>query len=290
MTPNYYKPSNYINALGHVLAMLASLLVGALLAYAYGCIIIIIPSIYINALLCFGVSVVLAMLIRVFIRLFRLRNTKSVLALTILLPLVTYLFQWCVYIYFILFEGLPNPLDYLEAIHTITLTPSIFTNTLVELYTYGGWTVFGVQIFGFGIVAVWLIEFGLMMGIPLSVILRYDYYPFAERSKTWYPKYILHQDFESIPSSMGISQAMHENALKTISELKKGIGTRHTKVELYYHELEPVQYISLNKHTIGTNGRDHNKEYIVKNLAISTQMARDIMKQFPHKRERTHIF
>jgi hypothetical protein len=288
MNRTNYTPSNHINPAGHLLAVILSVTIGILCGYGYGVFTNFSPSIYLNFFACLICSGILGYTTILIIRVAHIRNRKSFIALSLLSATVGFISQWLVFLHILTNESFPSLPDMLMDIR-ILFIPGLYTGLLPELFRLGSWSVVGIPVRDWGLMVVWLIEMGIFYAVPLLMLIRYTPLPYAETQKNWYPKFILHQDFASVSSSIGIAQALNNNLIETIDLLGKGSGNRYSKIEVFYSPLDSQQYLTIKRCHIDHKGKKQT-EHIITALAITNTEASTLLRTYPNKKEKVSIF
>lgn len=256
-------------------------------SYVYTIITLKIPIIYINFLILIGYSILIGVLIRVSFRFSHNRNKKERYILSILMSIIASISQWLTYFSFLITDEIPDVFD------VITNNIIIFENNLInpilkDLYTFGSWAIFGVNVNGFILLFIWLIELTTIVFVPILIIKQYIAKPYSERLNKWYTKYVLEDDFESIITPTGLLQSLKSNPTNTLNELNKGTAQRHTKIYIYYLEREDIQYISFERISIISNTKKSFN--LINGFQINNQTAKYILDKYHHKKEILDIF
>ncbi|MCT4580582.1 MAG: hypothetical protein N4A35_04125 [Flavobacteriales bacterium] len=256
-------------------------------SYVYTIITIKIPIIYINFLLIIGYAILIGVLIRVAFRFSHNRNKKERYIVSILVSTIGFISQWLTYFVFLITDGTPSLLDVIT--HSITIFENnLFYTILKELYTIGSWAIFGIDVNGYILLLIWLIELTIIILVPILIIKQYLAKPYSEQLNKWYTKYILADDFESIAAPVSLLQSLDLNPINTLEELNKGTGQRHTKIYIYYLEREDIQYISFERISIINNTK---KSYnLINGFQINNEQAKYILSQYHYQKEILDIF
>ncbi|MEO0323352.1 MAG: hypothetical protein AAF447_10375 [Myxococcota bacterium] len=171
-----YTHSGQATPLGLVLGFVA-IGVSPLLGALYAAAIFYIPLIYLNAILTAVFGALLGFAIAQALRAGKVRSTLLTLAFVGVGTLVAYYVHWAVWLNR-LSEGELSVLD--------ALVPDVMFGFIGEVYELGAWSLFGSEVSGLALGAVWLVELLLIFGLSLLVgyvVSVGD--PFCEHCGTW---------------------------------------------------------------------------------------------------------
>ena len=284
-TSIYYQESGNINTPGLIAAYILYLAVTLVLGYAYTVFSLFIPFIYFTFIATIGFSLLLGLMCRLMIRMTHNRNKKSQMIQAVIVGVLANYFQWTAYIAFAYSGEIPSFTEFLSAISWIVI-PVNFIEALVEINSIGLWSVFGIPFNGFALAFVWLLEAFIIMAGPVLAVRKAVPQPYSEASSKWFPMYTLEKEFESISPSETIITALTTDALNTLKQLGLGSGTRHTKVHLFYLENESLQFLTVEKIFYEDRGKGKkNSDVIIKNIAIDTKSAQNILNEFRHHKK-----
>jgi len=285
---NYYAPSGKIDPVRSVISYAIGIAIAIVLGYAYSILTAIIPIIYANIILCFAVGGVLAFLNRFLFRLSNNRSIRSQIIHAIVLALVVNYVQWTTYVIYIFSAEVPSLTMVIKNL-TWIFQGTDFFGAISEINTYGSWSLFGGVVKGFLLTGVWLVEFLIIMVIPLISAFNGKVYPFSETQNKWYKKYTLRRDFQSIASIENLQNGFAADPTKTIEDLGLGNANRYTKIHIFHLPNESNQYISFEKTHIDHKG-NKIKDIVINNLKIDEQTAKTIMANFENAVEKLDIF
>ena len=252
-SPSFYQESNQFNPRGLAIACVASLIVSLFLGYFYTILTLLIPLVYANFFITVGLGFAMAMASKYLIRLGHIRHFNSKLALGILAGLFANYFQWAAYITYAFQGHFPSFGDYLSNIGWV-FSPKLFFLVISEINKSGLWSMFGMQINGFVLTAIWFIEFLIILAVPVLLVLQAKSYPYSEKLGKWYKKYTLFDDFEPISAVHLLIENLQKDAVAVIQSLQPGSGWRHSKIHLLYLEEEDKQYLTIEKIYVENRG------------------------------------
>jgi len=192
----FYQESGQINILGLTLSFLICIPIALILGYAYSVVIMFIPLIYFNFLITVGLGLALGLIVRLIVRLTKNRNKKSKLILAFTLGLLTYYFQWTVFMLHAYDGEIPGFTYYLANLHWL-INPMNLIDFIVKVNGVGFWSIIGAPVTGLALSLVWIIEAFFIISGPIVAIFKTKVYPYSELQNKWYPKYTLLKDFDS---------------------------------------------------------------------------------------------
>ncbi|MEO0339304.1 MAG: hypothetical protein AAF242_08810 [Bacteroidota bacterium] len=283
-TIQFYEPSRQVNPLSFGITLLIGIVAMLVLGYIYSILIIFIPIIYANVLITIGFGLAIAYLIKILGKLFHNRHKQSLLAQAVILGLLANLFQWITYVLYMYIGEYPSPLDYLANI-PVFINPLNLFPLITEINAVGTWSIFGITFSGGLLALVWIIEFLMILGIPVLMILGTTIPPYSELSKKWYPQFILDKDFTSMVAGEELLKQLSTGTLNTLQGFKEGGATRFSKISLYYLPNEMDQYLSIDRYFIEDQGKGKTEQTaIVENLKIKAVEAKAILDHFKYQK------
>ncbi|OON70496.1 hypothetical protein B0919_00220 [Hymenobacter sp. CRA2] len=178
--------------------LLGGIAAAAVLALAYVYAVWYIPLIYVNFLATIGFGLVLGVVLSRLVKAGKLRNPRLAGGLGLLVGLMAEYIQWAVYLTLII-----NTTDVNEfgsgarqmSIASTSFSPDVFLTILAhpggmfsvmsELAGTGSWSIFGIQVSGIFLVAVWLIEAAIIVAMPALSAHTAAQAPFSEQCGEW---------------------------------------------------------------------------------------------------------
>lgn len=284
-----YQESVKTNLLGLIISIFIHLLGAFFLGYFYNALIIKIPLVYLNFLITFGLGLLLGYIIRITVRLSHNRNKRNQIIQAIVLGLLVNYFQWIAYLLFAYNDELPKFSEYAGHIFWI-FHPSSFFELMAEVNKIGLWSIFGINLNGFILTLIWLVEALLIIGGPVFSVITTKIYPYSELLMKWYSKYTLLDEFASIYGETTLMKNLQTDCLKTIKELGKGTANRYSKIHLFYLPGEEHNYLTFEKINIESRGKARKtSKIILNNFRVDKDTANKILEQYGNKRERIEI-
>jgi hypothetical protein len=279
----YYVESGNINLIRLVLSYVFGLLISFLFGYFYTFLTLIIPFVYFNIVITVVVAFNLGLICNVINRFSHNRNKKSRIIFAVIVGLFANFFQVTTFIVKVYYGQIPSVGLYLSYIHIFFNPINIFYG-LSEINQVGTWSFLSIPFNGIILTVVWVIEFLIIWVVPIVVVLTAKQYPYSELLKKRYRKYTLFKDFESISSSSAVVDDLLVDPKKTIENLEKGIGYRHSKIHVYFLEGEESQYLTIEKIHIENKGSGYKmKSIVLPHFKISNSDAKYILEKFQNK-------
>ena len=279
----YYIESGNINPIKLVFSYVLGLLTSFLFGYFYTFLTLIIPFVYFNIVITVVVAFNLGLICRVINKFFHNINKKSRIIFAVIIGLFANFFQITTFIVYVYYGQIPSVDLYLSYLHIFFNPMNIFYG-LSEINQVGTWSFLSIPFNGFILTIVWVIEFLIILVVPIVVVVTAKQYPYSEVLKKWYRKYTLFKDFESISSSSAVIDDLLVDPKKTIENLEKGMGYRHSKVHVYFLEGEESQYLTIEKVNIENKGSGYKMStVVVPHFKISNSDAKYILEKFQNK-------
>lgn len=286
----FYQESNNFHPARMAISILVCLFIALVLGYAYSILIWIIPLIYLNFLATIGFGIVLGMVVKILIRLGHIRHFNIKILLAVMAGLFANYFQWTTFILYAGLGHIPSVGEYLANLGWI-FSPSGFFAMLGEINRVGLWSMFGMQINGFVLTIIWLVEFLIILGLPVMAAMQATVFPYSEKLGKWYPKFTLSDDYEPVSAVQKILEGLQSKPLETIQQLQPGSGWRYSKIHIYYLPEEEKQYLAIEKVYIENRGAGKaNHEIMVNNFSINKKSADLILNNFRNKKEKFDLF
>jgi hypothetical protein len=246
---------------------------------------VLIPIVYFNFFITIGYGLAVGVLGSLMVKVTYNRNRKSRLVYIIVMSFLANYFQWTVYILYAYLGKMPDPMEYINNLYWI-IQPINIIDLGIEINKFGLWTLGSIPFKGFGLTFIWIIESLIIFLLSFLVIYRKEAYPYSEQLNKWYPKYTLSKDFKFIANKAVIKKALQADALETLQNIGNGMGTRHTKIHLFYLENTREQYLTIENisYEQGGRGKKHS-EILLNNLRLDKAKGKSIFNSFDTKRE-----
>lgn len=286
----FFAPTEDINPSKLIIALIFGAVASILLAYLYNLFSTSIPIIYFNVLITIGFGLSIGLAARLINRLTKMTDRKSKMILVVGMAISAFVFQWVAFLGTLSLSYTPSFGDYISDI-PIRLFEGENWNILSEIYTYGSWSIGGIIFNKFLLLAVWVVEMAIILILPVKSVVKAVIYPFSESANKWYPKYTLSDQFESMSSKRYFLDEHKNDLLKAIQNLKTGEGWRHGKVHIYCLDEDKDAYMSFEK--VFIEGRGKGKKttsLLLENLWLPRQVAKSVLNNFHHEKDRFEIF
>lgn len=283
----FYEEPKSINPQGLIIASLIGVALAILLAFVYIILQVSIPLIYFAVLVTFGTGILLSFCTRFIAKITHNRNKKSQFIIALIIGILLNYFQWVAYLLYVSKGQIPAIGEYLLNLGLI-FSVNDFWGAIMELNSIGLWSVFGIEFKGGLLSIIWVLEFLLILLVPIIYIRKSKIFPYSEKYGKWYPKFTLEEKFKIIHGAPKIIESLKQDVYKTIDELGLGKGDRFTKIYLYYLEDEQNQYIDFERVIIDREGKE-DKDFIIENFRIEKETTKKILQTFSNKKEQLEV-
>ncbi|TYA84077.1 hypothetical protein [Seonamhaeicola marinus] len=276
----YYKESGIASPLSISLSILSGAIILLFCSFFYSLLIANLSFIYLNFLIVAAYGFIVCYTSRAFNMIFKIRNRKKSIVITIILALLAIYFQWISYIFIISFDELDPALLFKEwdFFFNLLIRPDIFVSTMIDISNVGLWSIGasnGTTLKGVLLWAIWLGEAAIIIYIAVKHYLNFETIPFSEKDNKWFKKELLDFDFERVVYKKSFVEELLQNPSEAILNLKRGDGLRHSKISVFSSETEPRSLITIDNIVITQRGkgkRDVTKVleyYYIDNLHLS---------------------
>ncbi len=283
----FYQESQSINFLNLLVTLSICLTLTLVLGYIYAVAVAINPIIYLTVVLCVGFGLGLGLLARLATRLSKNRNKKSQYVIALFIGLMAFYFQWSVYILYAFELAVPTPGEYFAQMPYI-LDPRVILEVALQINEVGLWGIGEVPLNGFALTAIWLIEFIILVGLPIVAIHKTEVYPFSEVLNKWFPKYTIDYHFEYIGGVTKLIQNLQEDVISTIENLGPGKAFQFSRIHIFHAKGEEQAYLSIEK--IRLDEKSNEQGYmILNNFIINPIVATELLDKHPHRREKVAV-
>jgi hypothetical protein len=246
---DYYNESGNYNPLGMFFYVSTSLITLLILAYIYSLIITFLPFIYLNFLIVIGFGLTISVVSRIFSLVFKIRNQKKTIIVTIILAFFSVYFQWVCYIFIVSYENFDFTYIFKDTwfFIEILIRPDLIISDIIEISKIGLWSIGSSDLFirGFILWIIWFIEAVAIIFLAWNNFKNFNILPFSERDNNWYKKEIIDFDFEYIAFKRNFIDEFQSKGFDSIRDLKRGDGIRHSKVTLFTSETETKNIITI---------------------------------------------
>lgn len=256
---DFYKESGIATPLNIFLVIIFSLISILFLSYFYSLIITYLPIIYFNFLVVIGYGFTISFISRIFNTLFKIRNRKKTIIITIILAVFAVYFQWVSYLFIISYDDydffqILNDLGYFI---NILFRPDLVVLDIIDINKVGLWSLGSSNLYirGFVLWLIWLIEAGIIIFVSYNNFKIFNDIPFSEKDNKWFKKEIIDFDFEHIAFKKKFVEEFHLNPFESISQLKRGDGLRHSKISIFKSETESKSIVTIDNIVITQKGK-----------------------------------
>lgn len=257
----FYKESGYATNLSLALVIACGIFSLIFLSMIYSMLIAFIPIVYFNILIVIGFGITISFVNRFFIRLFKIRNRKKALLLSVILGVIAVYLQWVWYIIFASSIELFSSNSFLNFVSLLFQPISVF-DIISEIYSVGLWSIFTLPTLnGPLLLLVWIAEASIIIFMSYFNYSRLEEIPFSEKENTWYKKEFIEGEFEYISFKKEFIEQFQNNPFEAIKGLKKGDGIRHSRISVFKTDTESNNLIKIDNVIITQRGK--GKEDIV---------------------------
>lgn len=284
--PQFYKESGNYKPAFLVITILGLIVISLILAYVYSAISTYMPFIYINALLLIGLGVVIGYATLISCKLSAIRNSSIRIGLAVATGILTWYFQWTLYLLYLTEESLPSFMEYLLNIGWV-----FYDSELWDVFFYynrnGGYDVGPIPVVGGLLIVVWFIEMLVIIGAPIVATLNYSPLPYSDTFQKWYDKFTLRKQFRKLSNSNRTHELLSENVFEALQELDSGRANSHSIIHIFYLPEENSHYLQVENAFLDTSGKESKMktEITINNIKINTSDAHSILKHFDHKKQ-----
>ncbi len=279
-----FKMSGRSPLLGVALTLGFGIMFGIILSFLYTFLVVTIQFPYFNLFILLGYGMALGYITLYATRLGKIRNKKQAIFLALVVGIFAYYFQWVSFLNFF-FTGNHDFEGYQESLGSLP-SAGLLLFILNEVNSMGTWLVFDVVLNGPALWFFWIFEMVFILGLPPLMVYRYPIIPFSEELNSWYRKYTLKYQFESIATQQAFRKEFKINVPETINKLNYGAPTRYSEVVVYFLERENVQFVSVENVFIEDRGKGKtNRSSVIHLQPINTTEAKQLMEEYRSKKE-----
>lgn len=194
----YYQPSGKVGSMAWVYALLMAFLVMPVVAYLYAHGIRYNPIVYVSFLLTGGFGFLCGLATTWVIGAGKVRNPMVGMGIAIFIAVVAWYFHWAVWLALIL--GKESFAD-LTITFNLAANPAGVFKIMALVNEEGAWSIRGAQVSGVMLGLVWLIEFGVIVGLSVMMSSSKAKSPYDEATNQWTEEDELNYAFQFIPNS-----------------------------------------------------------------------------------------
>lgn len=289
----YYIESGKVDLPRTIICALVgiALLIG--LSWIYNILNNFIPIIYANVIITVGYGLAIGMLVRACTYFGRVRNKMVVIGGAVLFGLIANYTQWMDFVTY-LFNELQNDFSLYLSLLFGGLSPIELFEAIGEINQYGTWGL-GFSgdntVNGFPLTIVWIIEFAIILGIPVLQAFGQKVYPFSEEHNQYFDRYLLKQRFRALHSVNPILESLTTDPATFLEGLGEGTAYLYSIVEVYYLPNSQYSYLDISKITVQTGESSKEKTTLmVDNLKIETAKAKQILERFENKKDQVGFY
>jgi len=261
---DFYKESGISNPINIGLVVICSLFSILFLSYFYTLFITYMPIVYFNFLVVIGFGLSVSIVSRIFNIVFKIRNRKRTIFITMMLAFFAIYFQWVCYLFIISFESF-NILLIFENFGfflSILFRPDVVVLNIIDISKIGLWSLGTSDLYlkGFFLWLVWMAEAAIIIFISYNNFRHFNEVPFSEKDNKWFKKEIVDFDFEHIAFKKKFIEEFLVNPTESIFQLKRGDGLRHSKICIFKSETESKSIITIDNIIVTQRGKG-KKDY-----------------------------
>lgn len=289
----FYTPPTNLNSKGLLLAIAASLPVAVIIAFLYAILSMINPIVYLGILLTIATGWFLGFWSRVIARITHNTNKKSQLILAVTTGVTMVYSNWVAYVLYAMDGGVPNLIDYFQALQWIIVDPGSLIDTIMAINEIGMWSIGrgssdSGNVTGGFLWLVWALESGILLVAPILSVMLAKVFPYSSKLNKWYPKMTINEQFKSITNPSGFLASFQEKPLETLDALGFGSGTRHSRMHVYYLEGEQSHYLEVESVYIDAENKV-DTDSIIYLYKIGTSVAKQLLDKYDYSRERMEV-
>jgi hypothetical protein len=268
----YYKPSGKISMPSATVAILAIILAAPVLAFVYTYAVWYIPFIYINFLVTFFTGFAMFFVITLITKACKSRNKTFNVLLGLLGGLLLSYVNWSVWIDLVINSSesynLGNRLGVTVSsssfgnLFLLLQNPSIMIEYASQINEVGTWGIRSATVSGWFLGIIWIIEAGMLIGVPLVLTYWSDIEPFCELSNTWAEKKESTFQYELIEDPLKLKADLEAKQYGGLLEMKikEHSAIDFAKVVVYYLREGAVFYLTITNE-IGKYDKGGKLEY-----------------------------
>jgi len=249
----------------------------------YAFIIDVMPLVYANVLIAFGFAIVLSYIGYYGSYFWHCYTKKQYRVFVLGVVFIGWYFQWIQHILYVYLgnEGLAAPGNFFY----LLINPIAFLQAVAEVYSFGTYSVFGIQITQEGLIPVWILELVILLLVPLGMMRKFPMPPYLPEKKQWFTK---HQftgflNYVAAPSALKAELASEDAA--AFEKLGKGYRNKYSEVYLFVLPDYGAAYITLWNVKYDRSGKNKDRDLLFNQLLISAEFAHELLKKYPNKKK-----
>ncbi len=253
--PQYYIESGNAAILNISLSIFCSLILIGFLSMIYALFVAYIPIVYFNILLTIGLGIAISFVSRLFNSIFKIRNRKKTLIITIILALFGVYFQWIWYLLYISSEEF-QVVENISSFFSLLVHPNWVIESIIEISQIGVWGIFGFPRFnGFFLWTIWISELVIIVYMAYHNYTNFETIPFSEKENQWFIKEYIDTEFEYISYKQKFIDDFQSSPYEAIKKLEKGNGIRHSRISIYKTKMESQYLFAINNVIVTQKGK-----------------------------------
>lgn len=295
MTSRSYKASGKYTLGGALVMLVGGLLGGFVLGAAYIYLLGIVSNMLLRCLVVVGFVIAISGWLVFLVRAAKIRNTRIVLLISIIVLLLTYYSSWVFYIHLV-FDSWKKGLSEVWAYHfqfpmllkrwgELFINPAEVVESAAEILPFGFVSINGRQLKDIPLLVTWVVEFLVLFFGPLYQVMYRAGCPFEEEKQIWLPVkeewtigYIDH--YREIRNALrNQDTAPLEQALQTIDYYQLQGQESYAIMEFYRKGSYIGPYVTItNVKAVQAGPRKlvHRAIIVVKKLDIGSELAGEI--------------
>jgi hypothetical protein len=258
-----------------VLIFLAYLIYAVVFGYFYSALLKHLPFVYISFLITYFSGYLILLILPYTSRFTKSVSTKAYLTHAVIFSFLVVYFQLAAYAAHVVNEGFATFGQYLEDL-SILMQPHKLIQVLNLIAENSNMRIGGIDINGFTLWLIWVIEAAILMGVPIWGILQMPRLPYSQKLGVYYNHLVIKEAYKVAINIPKLLNMLKEDAVQTIFFLESGRPTHYMLVHIYYLPNEDVQYLSFEEVSIDHESKT-TSEMILTHFEISTAAATEIL-------------
>jgi hypothetical protein len=197
---------------------------------------------------------IVALLSFFFSRIFKIRNTKKAIIITLISALFAFYCQWVSFLYIISSENVTLFFEPNLYFNLFVIPFSLFEEILY-LNTFGTWEIFSTVFKGNILWLIWIAEMLIIIVASYLGFSKTKKRPFSEVDHKWYQKEVFNFDFEAIKLRKNFIKTYQNNPLDAINSLEPGNGIRYSNIYVYTSESKRKMLLSIENIMVTERGK-----------------------------------
>lgn len=261
-----------------------SLLLVIIGGFVHGILSAVNPLVYFAFLISVGFGIYLGLGFRIVSKIAKIRDKKFILITGVILSLFAIYASWVSFLNFFVLEG-ENLVDAYYGEGFLFFHPDVLFEIVYDAYKMGLWTIGTTVIKGSPLLIAWLLEIGIIIFMCVKYIRDYEIAPFSDRQNKWYKKYILFDEYQSLPNEDSFLDLDGRSVLEKIENLSSGKSLRFGRISIFYLENTTQNYLYYENVDRDRKGKKETATIIIPGLKISKEEAKLILDKKHGKKE-----